>query len=247
MQKHLPFEACSKRSLEKMLLASIIFFATMVAVNKTTIFFIALVILGLAIAVYFSPKSDTKESKISESTLLGSSPTPNVQLPSGINTLTATPAPTLTPITAETALIKTVKGDIKIKFYPQDAPKTVSNFVTLAANKYYDGLTFHRVEPGFVVQGGDPNGNGTGGYSIYGKTFEDELNPNTESYREGYTEGTVAMANRGPNTNGSQFFIMWSDKTDLPRNYTIFGKVTEGMDVVHKMVAGDKIISITVE
>ena len=142
--------------------------------------------------------------------------------------------------------IHTDKGDIEIEFYPKDAPKTVANFSTLAKKGYYNGLTFHRVEPGFVIQGGDPNGNGSGGYSIYGPTFEDELNPDTDSYKTGYKEGVVAMANRGPNTNGSQFFIMLADNDSLPKNYTIFGKVTKGLDVVHKIAVGDKMTTVEV-
>lgn len=149
--------------------------------------------------------------------------------------------------TATQAAIHTVKGDITIQLYPQDAPKTVTNFATLATKGYYNGLTFHRVEPGFVIQGGDPNGNGTGGYSIYGPTFQDELNPNTPSYQAGYLKGVVAMANRGPNTNGSQFFIMLQDNTTLPKNYTIFGKVTSGMDVVQKIAVGDKMTKIDIQ
>jgi cyclophilin family peptidyl-prolyl cis-trans isomerase len=123
----------------------------------------------------------------------------------------------------------------------------VTNFATLAKKGYYDGLTFHRVVPGFVIQGGDPNGDGTGGRSIYGDTFPDELNPNTPSYQAGYQEGVVAMANRGPNTNGSQFFIMLADDPSLPKNYTIFGKVISGMDVVKQIQVGDKMTSVTVE
>lgn len=149
--------------------------------------------------------------------------------------------------TATQAAIHTEKGDIVIQLYGQDAPKTVTNFATLAKKGYYDGLTFHRVEPGFVIQGGDPNGDGTGGRSIYGDVFEDELNPNTPSYQAGYKEGVVAMANRGPNTNGSQFFIMLADNTTLPKNYTIFGKVISGMDVVKKIAVGDKMVKIDVE
>ncbi len=147
-------------------------------------------------------------------------------------------------ITAEMITIHTAKGDIEFETYPKDAPKTVANFSTLAKKGYYNGLTFHRVEPGFVIQGGDPNGNGSGGYSIYGPTFEDELNPDTVSYKEGYKEGVVAMANRGPNTNGSQFFIMLADNDSLPKNYTIFGKVTKGMDVVKQIAVGDKMTSV---
>lgn len=153
---------------------------------------------------------------------------------------------TFEKISATSAVIKTEKGDISIQFYPQDAPKTVTNFATLAKNGYYNTLTFHRVEPGFVIQGGDPNGNGTGGVSTYGNKFEDELNPKTESYKNGYKEGVVAMANAGPNTNGSQFFIMLADNP-LPNAYTIFGKVTSGMEVVKKIEVGDKIESIEVK
>ena len=150
-------------------------------------------------------------------------------------------------VSASKATIETDKGKIELELYPQDAPKTVTNFATHIKNGYYNGLTFHRVEAGFVIQGGDPNGNGTGGTSIYGDTFEDELNPETDSYKRGYKEGVLAMANRGPNTNGSQFFIMLADNDGLPKNYTIFGKVTAGMDVVKKIQVGDKIKNITAE
>lgn len=218
-------------------------FATMSHMNKTLIAFIVIIVLGLTLLIFLSSRNESVQQSGDVNIL--NTPTSSVQLPNINNNMT--PTPTLTPISATKASIKTVKGDIEINLYPKDAPKTVTNFATLAKNKFYDGLTFHRVEPGFVIQGGDPNGNGTGGYSIYGKPFEDELNPDTPSYQEGYTEGTVAMANSGPNTNGSQFFIMWSDNASLPKNYTIFGKVTKGMDVVHSTVAGDKILSITVE
>ena len=97
----------------------------------------------------------------------------------------------------------------------------------------------HRVSKGFVIQGGDPSGNGTGGKSIYGKDFEDELNPSTPSYQAGYVKGTLAMANRGPNTNTSQFFIMLRDIPGMPKNYTIFGKVVKGLDVVDSIGAVD--------
>lgn len=159
-----------------------------------------------------------------------------------------TPAPTASEdqkVSATKAVIKTAKGNISLVLYPNDAPKTVTNFATHAKNGYYNNLTFHRVEE-WVIQGGDPNGNGTGGYSIYGETFEDELNPETASYKEGYKEGVLAMANRGPNTNGSQFFIITKD-TPLPNAYTIFGKVTAGMDVVKKIAVGDKILGIDIE
>lgn len=161
-----------------------------------------------------------------------------------------TPTPTMNQdksdfISAATGIIKTEKGDIEIEFYPTDTPKTVTNFATHAKRGYYNGLTFHRVED-WVVQGGDPNGTGTGGESIYGRTFEDELNPDTASYKEGYVEGIVAMANAGPNTNGSQFFILTKD-TPLPHAYTIFGRVTKGMDVVKQITAGDKMLDVSIQ
>ncbi len=153
---------------------------------------------------------------------------------------------TFTQVSATSATIETAKGNIVVDLYPNDAPKTVTNFATLSKNGYYDCLTFHRVEPGFVIQGGDPNGNGTGGTSIYGAKFADELNAATDSYKNGYKEGVLAMANAGPDTNGSQFFIMLAD-TQLPHSYTIFGKVTSGLDVVHKIAVGDVINTITIK
>lgn len=132
--------------------------------------------------------------------------------------------------------VETNMGTIVFETYDIDAPKTVSNFITLANRGYYNGVIFHRVIEGFMIQGGDPTGTGTGGP---GYRFEDELNPNTESYKNGYKRGVVAMANAGPNTNGSQFFIMHKD-TPLPNAYTIFGKVISGMDVVDK-IAGTKV------
>lgn len=124
-------------------------------------------------------------------------------------------------------------GKIVFETYNNDAPNTVNNFVTLSEKKFYDGLTFHRVIKGFMIQGGDPNGNGTGGP---GYTFADEIKPDSDLYKVGYKKGIVAMANAGPNTNGSQFFIMTADYP-LPPSYTIFGKVVSGQDVVDKIAS----------
>ncbi len=134
------------------------------------------------------------------------------------------------------ATIETNKGTIVVEFYSEDAPKTVANFVKLAGEKYYDGLTFHRVIKGFMIQGGDPNctparASGACGTGGPGYQFADELNPQTKSYQTGYQRGVMAMANAGPNTNGSQFFIMHADNP-LPHSYTIFGKVISGLDVI---------------
>jgi peptidyl-prolyl cis-trans isomerase B (cyclophilin B) len=151
--------------------------------------------------------------------------------------------------------MQTSMGDIKIKMLPEVAPKAVENFTTHAKNGYYDGLTFHRVMNNFMIQGGDPNGTGTGGESIWGKPFNDEFSKDALNFR-----GAVSMANCGPNTNGSQFFIVQLDNVDprlagqmedagfpkeaiekykeiggtpwLDFKHTVFGQVIEGMDVV---------------
>jgi cyclophilin family peptidyl-prolyl cis-trans isomerase len=125
------------------------------------------------------------------------------------------------------AVIETNKGIIKFELLEQDAPKTTENFQLLAGKNYYDGVIFHRV----MVQGGDPLGMGYGGESAWGGKFDDEINKSSELYVGAYSKGTVAMANSGPNTNGSQFFIMHIDYP-LPPSYTKFGRVIEGQDVV---------------
>lgn len=126
-----------------------------------------------------------------------------------------------------TATLKTEKGDIVISLHADKTPVTVNNFVSLARDGFYNNTVFHRTIKGFMIQGGDPSGNGTGGP---GYKFNDE------PFEGKYTRGTVAMANAGPNTNGSQFFIMHADY-DLPPNYVIFGTVTSGMDVVDAIAA----------
>lgn len=160
------------------------------------------------------------------------------------------------------ATIKTNKGDIKVKLFPEVAPKAVENFTKHAEDKYYDSLIFHRVINGFMIQGGDPNGNGTGGESIFGGPFEDEFDINTRNFR-----GALCMANSGPNTNGSQFFIVQGQAIEddiikqmqeageekgypeavvnaykkiggafwLDYKHTVFGEVYEGMDVVDEI------------
>ena len=129
------------------------------------------------------------------------------------------------------AAIETDKGPIEIEFLSADAPKAVENFRLLAEHGYYDGLTFHRIVKHFMIQGGDPAGDGTGGQSAWGPPFEDEIKADSSLYSGGYRRGFVAMANQGPNTNGSQFFIM-HENYPLPPNYVIFARVTSGLDVV---------------
>lgn len=146
----------------------------------------------------------------------------------------ATPPPVATPAFA---VIETDKGVIEFELLTSDAPKTTENFRLLAERGYYNGLTFHRVVKDFMIQGGDPRGDGSGGESAWGGKFADEIVKGSPLYPKGggYKRGTVAMANAGPNTNASQFFIVQKDYP-LAANYTIFGRVTKGMEVVDQLV-----------
>jgi len=139
------------------------------------------------------------------------------------------------------AIIKTEKGDMTVTFYDQDAPNTVANFLKLAESGFYNNVTFHRVIPNFVVQGGDPTGTGAGGP---GYKIDCELNGENQYH----DRGVLSMAHAGRNTGGSQFFICHSrDNTaHLDRNHTCFGKVVEGVDVVDDIREGDKILGIEI-
>ena len=144
----------------------------------------------------------------------------------------------------KTAVIETTKGTIKFELLETDAPKTTENFQLLAEKDYYNDVIFHRVIKNFMVQGGDPLGEGYGGESAWGGKFDDEIDRNSLLYQGPYEKGTVAMANSGPNTNGSQFFIMHVDYP-LPPSYTKFGKLIEGQDVIDSIAevetqSGDK-------
>lgn len=170
--------------------------------------------------------------------------------------------------TKQIAVIETNKGTIKFQLEQSSAPKTVSNFKKLAEEGYYNNLLWHRVVQDFVIQGGDPKNDGTGGESAEGGTFADEINPwslgldqaTIDQYiSEGYVYskdlksmkmniGSVAMANSGPNTNGSQFFIVTTkEQPHLNGKHTVFGQVIEGMDVVQKIEQGDKMIKVYIE
>lgn len=176
--------------------------------------------------------------------------------------MTAYPQLHLDQVTGPVAEIKTTLGTIKVQLFPHEAPKTVKNFVELAKRGYYDGVSFHRVIPDFMIQGGDPTGTGAGGESIYGEPFEDEFSDQLFNFR-----GALSMANAGPNTNGSQFFIVTNEHlpkemeaqlkhTDYPQEvvshyrhggtpwldgrHTVFGQVVAGMAVAEKIAAVDR-------
>jgi peptidyl-prolyl cis-trans isomerase B (cyclophilin B) len=140
------------------------------------------------------------------------------------------------------AIIKTNKGDMKVEFFEKDAPKTVENFTKLAKDGYYDKLTWHRVIPNFVIQGGCPKGNGSGGP---GYTIDCEL----DGENQYHDRGVLSMAHAGRNTGGSQFFVCHSRENTkhLDRNHTVFGKVTEGLDVLDAIQQGDSINAIEVK
>lgn len=137
-------------------------------------------------------------------------------------------------------IMKTSKGDIALTLFPSKAPVTVASFLNLAKSGYYDGLTFHRVIPNFMIQGGDPTGTGRGGP---GYRFEDEFDPSLKHDKA----GILSMANAGPGTNGSQFFITHGPTPHLDNRHTVFGEVTEGQDVVDAIEKGDTIETIEIK
>ncbi|MBI4945335.1 MAG: peptidylprolyl isomerase [Bacteroidetes bacterium] len=139
------------------------------------------------------------------------------------------------------AEIHTAKGVMKVDFYEKDAPNTVANFIKLSEKRYYDGLTFHRVIPDFVIQGGCPNGTGTGGPGY-------KIDCETSGDNQYHDRGVLSMAHAGKNTGGSQFFVCHSrnNTSHLDRVHTCFGKVTDGLEVIDKIVAGDKIEKIVI-
>ncbi len=137
------------------------------------------------------------------------------------------------------ATFDTARGPIKVELYPDKAPLTVANFVNLAQRGFYDGLNFHRVIPDFMIQGGCPEGSGRGGP---GYRFEDETSNGVRHER-----GVLSMANAGPNTNGSQFFITHVPTPHLDGKHTVFGKVVEGLDVVDSVAGGDALTSVKIE
>ncbi len=198
--------------------------------GKVLIVFLGVVILILALGFMFFTNKNNRENTAASVT-----PEPTSQ-PEATNEPAQISKPEMIIKNGVDylAILHTTSGDIKIDLYEDKTPITVNNFVYLAKNNFYNNTIFHRVVDGFMIQGGDPTGTGTGGP---GYKFDDE------SFEGTYTRGTVAMANSGPNTNGSQFFIMHQDY-QLPPAYVIFGKVTSGMDVVDKIATAETSVSL---
>lgn len=230
--------------------------------NKRRIAYMVVGAVVAIVAIYFASKGSSSKSAAPAKAAVASTTTttkPKAIAPtcppvngSAKREIAFTKAPPMCINTSAsyTAIVKTDVGTFDIALNAKEAPKTVNNFVFLARYHFYNGIIFHRVIPGFVVQGGDPTGTGTGGP---GYTFADEL-PKAGAYKL----GSVAMANSGPNTNGSQFFIVVGKQGEqLSPNYSLFGQVTKGMSVVQKIAADGtssgtpsvvhKMISVTIE
>jgi len=159
-------------------------------------------------------------------------------MPEKPKTYSTPPPMTIDTSKQYTATIETEKGNLVLELFASDVPMTVNNFVFLASDGFYDGLTFHRVVPGFVVQGGCPIGDGTGGP---GYRFDDEITEHT------HVTSALSMANSGPNTNGSQFFITYTPQHHLNGDHSVFGQLVKGMDVLERIEQGDVMIRITIE
>ena len=207
--------------------------------KKWTPFIFLVAVAGLSIGMILSAKGNSKNQEPevkSEQTQLPSTPSSTSNQNSNTMTL---PKPELAIDKSRSynATLKTSEGDIVIDLFANKTPITVNNFVYLSEKGFYNNTIFHRAISGFMIQGGDPRGDGTGGP---GYKFDDE------SFSGKYKRGTVAMANAGPDTNGSQFFIMHQDY-NLPPNYVIFGQVTKGLDVVDKIATAEVVSSPTGE
>ena len=216
--------------------------------NKAPASLRLLLIISIAIFAFTMAACESKpENQNTNQNARSSAANANQATPAPTNQNAAPPAantnqsaPVASSQKNRTVTIDTTAGQIKIELLDKDAPKTAENFRKLAAQGFYNGLIFHRIISGFMIQGGDPNGNGTGGKTADGQPLPNEIVRASPLYQNGYHRGDVAMANKGtPETGSSQFFIMHQDRglNTLPPNYTIFARVTEGMNVVDKIIS----------
>ena len=192
---------------------------------------IAGIILSMGVLLLASCASQPPE-KAAEPGPSTPPPTPKAK------TYSSPPAMSIDTSKQYTAVIETNKGDLVLSLFALDVPRTVNNFVFLAREGFYDGVTFHRIIPDFMAQGGDPTGTGSGGP---GYRFADEFTQHT------HVAGALSMANAGPNTNGSQFFITYAPQPHLDGRHSVFGQLTEGMDILKKLTNGDTIVRITIQ
>ena len=210
---------------------------------------VVVILVGIVMSVLFFRSRPTVESIPNQPTTLASPSVTNATVTSPSPLSAANPGkptntnPDLTldanGLSRATAVIFTNKGVIRFKFYPKEAPNTVKRIIELINQGFYNGLAFHRVVPGFVIQGGDPSGNGTGGS---GQKLKAEFNDRR------HVEGALAMARASdPDSADSQFYIALAAQPHLDHSYTVFGLVVEGIDVVHKIEAGDKMTSVVIE
>lgn len=209
---------------------------------------ILLAVLVITMSLFFGCSSNPEPSEPSTPSTPSTPAESQAEPPDNSEQTDGYPPMTIDVNKTYIADIKTEYGTIRVELFAKDAPKTVNNFVYLAREGFYDGTTFHRVIPGFMAQGGDPTGTGTGGP---GYSFEDEINQHK------HATGVISMANSGPDTNGSQFFITYAPQPHLDGLHTVFGQVIEGMNVLNRLTprdptenpsfTGDKIITITIE
>ena len=197
---------------------------------------IALAFCALALSACSSNQGNTNTANTAASNRNGTAPVIPTPAPANTNTTANANQAAATPGQKHTVLLDTTAGKIRIELLDKDAPKTAENFRKLAESGFYNGLIFHRTIKGFMIQGGDPSGNGSGGRTADGRPLPNEINRSSPLYQGGYARGLVAMANKGgdPTTATSQFFIMHQNY-GLPPEYTIFGRVVEGMEVVDKI------------
>jgi len=197
----------------------------------------AIVVIGLGASLFVLKKEKPSEAPPTELAGAPDAAAPAAAAPAAASSVDLTTDDA--GLSKAVVTIETPKGTIKFRFYTKDAPTTTARFVELIQSNFYNGLNFHRVEPGFVIQGGDPNGNGTGGS---GKKLNAEFNSRK------HLLGTVAMARaQDPNSADSQFYIALNPIPSLDGSYTVFGQVSEGIDVVQKIAVGDKMTKVTVQ